>query len=148
MKSIDAVKKAPVKAGKKKSSKKKNVFQSAVDKKKVKGSPVGKEAKHSLMWIMVSCFMVVVVVGWVFFLRSSLTDDLSKRGGGFDEIAKGFSRLFHTVDRKFEGVQDAFVNLQKVQENLIEEDGTADEVQALREKVFPQFENINTNSNI
>ncbi|MFA6525749.1 MAG: hypothetical protein WCT33_05850 [Patescibacteria group bacterium] len=148
MKSIDAVKKAPVKSGKKKSSKKKNILRSAVKEKIAKSSPVSKEAKHSLMWIMVSCFMVVVVVGWVFFLRSSLADDLSKRGGGFDEIANGFSRLFHTIDKKFEGVQDAYSNLQKAQMNLIEEDEVTEEVQALREKVFPQFENINTNSNI
>jgi hypothetical protein len=148
MKSIDAVKKIPAKNSNRRTVKKLKPSKLAKTDRPKKNISLKRETKASLMWLSVGCFMVLVVMGWVFFLRSTLANDLNTRGGGFEEIAKGFNRLFHTIDRKFEGVQNAFTNLQKAQMNLIEEDGAESEIQELREKVFPQFENINTNSNI
>ena len=148
MKSLDAAKKAPVKSSKKKTVRKKKNLQPAVKKEVSKKQPMNKDTRYTLMWVLVVCFMVVVVVSWVFFLRNSLGSDLSKRGGGFDEIASSFSRLIHTVDRKFVDVQEAYSDFQDLQMGLIDEDGESEEIQELRKKVFPQFENINTNSNI
>ncbi|MFA6392350.1 MAG: hypothetical protein WCW66_06455 [Patescibacteria group bacterium] len=148
MKSLDAAKKAPVEKRKGKTPRKRSATRLIEKKQIAKTSTENEKAKHLRMWVLVICFMVVVVVGWVYFLRYSLEDDLSKRGGGLDEITKGFNRLFHVVDNQFDDVQDAYSDLQNFQEQLNEADIVTEEVQGLREKVFPQFENINTNSNI
>lgn len=147
MKSLDAAKKAPVKKNKRKSSGKRNISQSKRKKNKSKTSPVVEQARRTLMWGLVTAFMIVIVVGWVFFLRFSLEDDLSRRGGGLDEISGGFNRLFRVLDTGLDDVQDAYSELQELQLELIEEEEVSEEVLELRDKVFPEFENINTNSN-
>lgn len=148
-KSVDAVKKISAKkTGKKSVRKRKQIGIKASSKVLVKKPSVQGQEKKSLMWLVVACFMVLVVVGWVYFLRISLADDLNKRGGGFEEIANGFNRLFYTIDKKLDGVQNAFTDLQKAQMGLTDDNQADDQIQELREKVFPQFENINTNSNI
>ncbi|MBU0613472.1 hypothetical protein KKB10_05690 [Patescibacteria group bacterium] len=147
MKSLDSAKKAPIKRSKHRSSRKKNVSRSKNKKKKLETFPVAQQAKRTLMWGLVSGFMVIIVVGWVFFLRFSLEDDLSKRGGGLDEISKGFNRIFNVVDTGVDDVKDAYSELQELQLKLIEEEEVSEEVLELRGKVFPEFENANSNSN-
>jgi hypothetical protein len=146
MKSLDAVKRAPEKKNKRKSSKKRNISRSKSKKRKSKTSSATKQVKQTLMWVLVSGFMIIIVVGWVFFLRYSLEDDLNKRGGGLDEITKGFNRLFNVVDRELDDIQDAYSEIQELQEELTKEE-VSEEVLELRDKVFPEFGNINTNSN-
>ena len=147
MKSLDAVKRAPAKKDKRKSPKKKGFSRKKNKKKKSKISSIPKQAKHTLMWVLVSSFMVIIIVGWVLFLQYSLADDFNKRGGGFDEISEGFKNIFNVLDNDLDNIQDVYEELKELQLELIDGEKVDEEVLELREKVFPQFENVNTNSN-
>ncbi|PIY96652.1 MAG: hypothetical protein COY66_03575 [Candidatus Kerfeldbacteria bacterium CG_4_10_14_0_8_um_filter_42_10] len=104
------------------------------------------QAKRSLLWILVSGTMVLVIVGWVFFLRIQIPSDL-KKGGGFSEISGTIGDMFKTIG---EGI-DKFgstLNAKLKSDNSESEEQSLKEAQIreLEKKVFPQFENKNINS--
>jgi hypothetical protein len=93
--------------------------------------------------------MIIVIVGWVFFLRAQVTNDLGK-GGGFQEISDRFGDMFDKVGEGVDNIGDTLSNkLETVDTESSEEIETEKEkqIRELEEKVFPQFENINSNTN-
>lgn len=145
MRSIDSVKKASRKKTRAKPSKESTALDKKTTRKQKKSlttPPEAAQAKRLMLWILVGGTMVIVIVGWLFFLRGQISGNLNK-GGGFQEISKGFKNIFQSIDSGLEKIRE----ITPLESELTsEEDLKEEKIRALEKKAFPQFENSNTNN--
>lgn len=139
MKAIDSVKSTVQKEIKNKSFPKGYpAKKTKINKSTTPFKEVG-QARRLTLWILVGGAMVIVIVGWLFFLRFQISDNLTK-GGGFKEISNGFKNIFQSIDAGIEKIRGINPSELTNSEQLKEA-----EIKALQKKAFPQFENKNSN---
>lgn len=144
MKSIDSVKKS-----KEKPYNRSDALNKSNSQKRSKGHSHLSEqekAKQSLLWFLVGGTMVIVIIGWVFFLRLQVAENL-KKGGGMQKISEEFENIVDTVGERISKIGDAVS--EKLETLNTEANGETEkdkQIKELEEKVFPQFNNSNTNS--
>jgi len=147
MKSLDSAKKTARKKIVKKSSDKSirdsNLKSQKSEKKYPSSFSEQEQTKRSMLWLLVGGMMVIVVVGWVFFLRIQIASNLNK-GGGFSEISGTISKIFNSIGEGMDNFSSTLSSkLESLNSESEEQSLEEAQIRELEKKAFPQFENEN-----